>query len=65
MSHLESIPEVPASYNHNYKYFNDEVSRLVAKLANLNNENFEGIFINEDIFYSIRYIQCVYSKLTF
>jgi hypothetical protein len=51
MSHLESISEVPTSYNHNYKYFNDEVAMLVAKLANQKNENFEGIFINQDSFF--------------
>ena len=50
MSHLESIPEVPASYDHNYKYFNDEVSGWVLKLANQKNEDFEGIFINENNF---------------
>jgi len=50
MSHLESIPEVPASYDHNYKYFNDEVSGWVLKLANQKNEDFEEIFINESNF---------------
>ena len=47
MSHLESIPEVPASYDYNYKYFNDEVSGWVLKLANQKNEDFERIFVNE------------------
>jgi len=50
MSHLESITEVPVSYNHKYNYFNDEVSRLVSKLANLKNEDFEEVFINENNF---------------
>jgi hypothetical protein len=50
MSHLESIPEVPASYDHNYKYFNDEVSGWVLKLADQKNEDFEEIFINESSF---------------
>ena len=47
MSHLESIPEVPASYDHNYKYFNDEVSKWVLKLADQKNEDFAEIIINE------------------
>ena len=50
MSHLESIPEVPASYDHNYEYFNDEVSGWVLKLANQKNEDFERIFLNETTF---------------
>ena len=53
MSHLESIPEVPASYDHNYKYFNDEVSGWVLKLADQKNEDFEEIFINEINFIAI------------
>ena len=53
MSHLESIPEVPGSYDHNYKYFNDEVSGWVLKLANQKNEDFERIFVNETTFIAL------------
>ena len=50
MSHLESIPEVSKGFSHNYKYFSDEVSRLVVKLENLKNEDIERLFINESNF---------------
>lgn len=50
MNHLESIPEVPEEFSHNYKYFNDEVSGWVLKLANLNNQDIKMLYINETTF---------------